>query len=209
MDDQRTSCGELVRLFLRLGATSFGGPAVHIANMHTECVVKRKWLTPSEFLDLLAATNMIPGPNSTEMALHIGYKRAGLSGLLAAGVSFILPAALIVGAIAYFYVTYGVLPEASRVLYAIKPVVIAIILGAVMDLGRAAVKNTFLGLLGIAAIAANASGFGELTVLFGAGAIAFLYERPRPQSAFFILPAPGAGNDRGRGKPGRHVPLLS
>jgi chromate transporter len=186
---QGTSCSQLVRLFLRLGFVSFGGPAAHIANMHAECVVKRRWLTPVEFLDLLAATNMIPGPNSTEMAIHIGYKRAGLPGLIAAGVAFILPAALIVGMIAHFYVGYGVLPQAGGVLYAIKPAVIAIILAAVTELGRTAVRSTFLGFLGIAAVVANAAGISELLVLFGAAAVGYLSKRPARRAALFMIPA--------------------
>src|SRR5262245_66535100 len=132
---------ELAWLFLRLGTIAFGGPAAHIAMMEDEVVRRRQWLTHAEFLDLLGATNLIPGPNSTELAIHIGHRRAGFPGLLVAGVCFILPAALIVGVFAWLYVQFGSLPAAEGVLYGIKPVVIAIVAPAVWRLGREAVSN--------------------------------------------------------------------
>jgi chromate transporter len=150
MAETKSSLRELAHIFLRLGFSSFGGPAVHIANMNDEFVKRRRWLTSEEFLDLLGATNMIPGPNSTEMAIHIGYSRARIPGLIVAGVCFIVPAALIVLAIAVGYVRFGTLPQLERMLYAIKPVVIAIIAFAVADLGRTATKTRFLAALGIA-----------------------------------------------------------
>src|SRR6187431_3625489 len=113
---------ELAALFLKLGTIAFGGPAAHIAMMEDEVVRRRGWLTRDEFLDLLGATNLIPGPNSTEMAIHIGRRRAGWPGLLVAGACFILPAALIVTAIAWAYVRFGQLPKAEGVLYGVKPV---------------------------------------------------------------------------------------
>src|SRR6266542_4181610 len=121
---------EVSTLFLRLGATAFGGPAAHIAMMRQELVAQRQWLSDEEFLDLLGATNLIPGPNSTEMALHIGLLRAGWRGLIAAGVCFILPAMLIVLALAWAYVEYGTRPTATWLLYAVKPVIIAIVVQA-------------------------------------------------------------------------------
>ena len=121
----RTPLAELATLFLRLGVTAFGGPAAHIAMMRDEVVDRRKWLTDAEFLDLLAATNLIPGPNSTEMAIHLGYRRAGLAGLALAGVCFILPAALIVLPIAWAYARYGETPQAAWLAYGIAPVIIA------------------------------------------------------------------------------------
>src|SRR5438094_898008 len=120
------SLGELALLFLKLGATAFGGPAAHIAMMEDEVVRRRAWLSREEFLDLLGATNLIPGPSSTEMAIHIGDRKAGWAGLLVAGSCFILPAALLVTVIASVYVRYGALPEAAGVLYGVKPVIIAV-----------------------------------------------------------------------------------
>src|SRR5437667_9570881 len=113
-DGRRTTLTELAALFLRLGATSFGGPAAHIAMLEDEVVARRQWLTRAEFLDLLGATNLIPGPNSTEMAIHIGHRRAGALGLVVAGVCFIVPAALMVGAIAWAYARWGGLPRALQ-----------------------------------------------------------------------------------------------
>ena len=122
---------ELAKLFLKLGVTGFGGPVAHIAMIEDEVVKRRQWLTQEHFLDLLGATNLIPGPNSTEMAIHIGYIYAGWLGLVVSGISFILPAVLITGVFAFTYVSYGSVPEFSPLLYGIKPVVLAIILNAV------------------------------------------------------------------------------
>src|SRR5262245_41414415 len=120
--DQRTSLKELARVFLKLGTIAFGGPAAHIAMMEDELVVRRGWLTREQFLGYLGAANLIPGPNSTELAIHIGHARAGRLGLLVAGACFILPAAVIVGVFAWAYVRFGSLPEVSAVLYGVKPV---------------------------------------------------------------------------------------
>jgi len=163
------SLKELALLFLRLGTTAFGGPAAHIAMMDDEVVRRRKWLSHEEFLDLLGAVNLIPGPNSTEMAIHIGRLRAGLAGIIIAGVCFILPAMLIVTAIAWAYMRYGSLPEVTGVLYGIKPVMIAIILQALWGLRRAAFKSKFLALVGVIATAASFAGVNELIVLLGTG----------------------------------------
>ena len=135
---------EIVLLFLKLGFTAFGGPAAHIAIMHNEVVVRRKWLTDAEFLDLVGATNLIPGPNSTEMAIHIGFLRAGWAGLILGGACFILPAVGLVMALAWVYVRYGSTPQADWLLYGIKPVVIAIILQALWMLGRKAIHGPFV-----------------------------------------------------------------
>lgn len=132
--------------------------------MHDEFVKRRRWFSSEEFLDLLGATNLIPGPNSTEMAIHIGFTRAGIPGLIVAGLCFITPAALIVAAVAVLYVGYGTLPQFEAMLYAVKPVVIAVILRAIIDLGRTAIKGALLGVLGVAAAAANLMGAGELVV---------------------------------------------
>jgi chromate transporter len=137
--------------------------------MQDEVVRRRSWLTDQEFLDVLGATNLIPGPNSTEMAIHIGHKRAGWSGLLVAGTCFILPAALIVGATAYLYVSYGSLPTVRGIFYGVKPAIIAVIFQTLFSLGRTAVKNLWLALLVMASVAGVGAGFHELLVLSGAG----------------------------------------
>jgi chromate transporter len=160
---------EVAGLFLKLGTIAFGGPAAHIAMMEDEVVRRRQWLTREEFLDLLGATNLIPGPNSTEMAIHIGRRRAGWPGLIVAGACFILPAALIVTAIAWAYVRYGKLPEANALLYGIKPVIIAVVVQALWSLGRTAVKTKTLALAGILAVIACFLSVNELIVLFGIG----------------------------------------
>jgi chromate transporter len=168
----RTELGELAWLFLKLGATGFGGPAAHIAMMEDEVVGRRRWLTRERFLDLLGAANLIPGPNSTELAIHVGHARAGWAGLVVAGVCFILPAASIVTLLAAAYVRLGRLPEVAGILYGVKPVVIAIVLQAGWRLGRVAIRGPWLGLLALAAAAANALGAGELGVLAAAAAVA-------------------------------------
>lgn len=169
---KRTRVWELARLFLRLGATAFGGPAAHVAMMRDEVVVRRRWVTEQEFLDLLGATNLIPGPNSTEMAIHIGLIRARWRGLLVAGVSFILPAMLIVLALAWAYVRYGTTPVGDALLYGIEPVVIAIVLIAVVKLGRTAVKQSpLLVMTGIGSLVLFLVGVNELILLAGAGLV--------------------------------------
>jgi chromate transporter len=140
----RGSLRELASFFLRLGTTAFGGPAAHIAIMEDELVRRRKWLSREKFLDLLGASNLIPGPRSSELVIHIGYLRAGWAGLAVAGTCFILPAACMVGALAWAYVHFGKLPAASAVLYGVKPVVIAVVLQALWGLARTAVKTKFL-----------------------------------------------------------------
>ena len=156
---------ELAGLFLRLGVTAFGGPAAHIAMMRDEVVERRRWLSDAEFLDLLAATHLIPGPNSTEMAIHLGLKRGGASGLLLAGACFILPAALVVGAIAWAYVRFGDAPQLGWVMYGIGPVIIAIVAQALWKLGAAAVKGPLTLLLGAAATGLALQGWNELGLL--------------------------------------------
>jgi len=167
----RTSLREIALLFLKLGTIAFGGPAAHIAMMEDEVVRRRRWLTHEEFLDYLGATNLIPGPNSTELAIHIGHARAGWPGLLVAGACFILPATLIVGAIAWAYVRFGALPAAVGILYGVKPVVIAVVVQALLGLGRAALKTRGLIILGVVAVVAASVRVNELVILFGAGAV--------------------------------------
>jgi chromate transporter len=168
-DDGRL--GEVARLFLRLGTTAFGGPAAHIAMMHDEVVTRRRWVSEQEFLDMVGATNLIPGPNSTELAIHLGHRRARWRGLVVAGVCFIAPAALIVLALAWAYVRYGTTDVGEGVLYGIKPVVIAIVVQALLKLGRTAAKTPFLAAVGLAAVAAYLAGVNELVVLAAGAAI--------------------------------------
>jgi chromate transporter len=166
-----TSLGEIAGLFLKLGTIAFGGPAAHIAMMEDEVVRRRGWLTRDEYLDYLGATNLIPGPNSTELAIHIGRARAGWRGLLVAGTSFIVPSALLTAGFGWAYVRYGTLPAAEGVLYGVKPVVIAVVLQALWGLGHTALKTTGLVVLGIAAVIALILGVNELAVLAWAGII--------------------------------------
>lgn len=163
---------ELAFVFLKLGIIGFGGPAAHIAMMRDEVVGKRKWMAEQHFLDLLGATNLIPGPNSTEMAIHIGYDRGGIKGLLVAGLCFIFPAVLITAVLAYIYSQYGHLPEVNHFIYGIKPAIIAIILGAVYPLAGKSVKSLFLGFMGIAVLIAAMFGINEIYLMFGAGHLA-------------------------------------
>jgi chromate transporter len=163
-----TSLGELARLFLKLGTIGFGGPAAHIALMEDEVVRRRGWLTREAFLDYLGATNLIPGPNSTELAIEIGRDRAGWPGLIVAGVAFIVPAALLVTITAWAYVRFGRLPAAVALFAGVKPVIIAIVAQALWRLARTAVKTPWLGALTVAAIVAEATGVHELIVLLGA-----------------------------------------
>ncbi|HXI56149.1 MAG TPA: chromate efflux transporter [Polyangia bacterium] len=166
-----TSLAELALLFLRLGATTFGGPAAHIAIMRDEVVQRRQWLTEQRFLDLLGATSLIPGPNSTEMAIHIGWGRRRWAGLVVAGVSFIVPAMLITLALAWAYVRYGQLPQASWLLWGIKPVILAIVGQAFWNLAPAAARTWPLRVLAVGAAVASALGVHELVILFGGGVL--------------------------------------
>ncbi len=195
MEDPRATLGQLAALFLRLGTTAFGGPAAHIAMMEDEVVTRRQWLTRDRFLDLVAASNLIPGPNSTELAIHIGLDQRGWRGLLVAGLCFIVPAVAIVMGLGWVYVEYGALPEAKGVLYGVKPVILAVVAQALWNLGRSAIKTWQLGVIAGWSLAAVALGVHELIVLIGAGACAcaFLLARKRPVIAFLpLLPIAGA-----------------
>ena len=172
-----TPLREIAQLFLTLGTTAFGGPAVHIAMMEEQVVRRRGWLTREQFLDYLGATNLIPGPNSTELAIHIGHARAGWPGLMVAGAAFILPAFLIVSAVGWAYVRLGALPQVAGLLYGVKPVVIAIVAQALWNLGRSAIKSPLLAVLAIAAVVAAAVGVNELLVLAASGLLAALVDR--------------------------------
>ena len=165
---------ELAWLFLRLGLTAFGGPAAHIAMMHQEVVIKRKWLNEQHFLDLIGATNLIPGPNSTELAIHIGRERGGWKGLLLAGSCFILPAVSITFLIAVLYKQYGQLPQVQPFVYGIKPAIIAVILAAVFPLARKSIKSWWMGFIGITVLILALFNVNEILLLFGAGLIAMI-----------------------------------
>jgi len=166
------SLKEVALVFLKLGTIAFGGPAAHIAMMEDEFVTRRQWLTREQFLDRLAAANLIPGPSSTEMAIFIGYKKAGWPGLLVAGCAFIVPAAIMVGAIAWAYVRYGTLPQVNGVLYALQPVVIAIVVQAFWKLGRTALKTKWLAVVAIIAAALYTMHIHEILTLLIAAVLA-------------------------------------
>ncbi|MDF2485800.1 MAG: chromate transporter, chromate ion transporter family [Herbinix sp.] len=172
--NQNKRLKEITLVFLKLGTIAFGGPAAHVAMMEDEIVKKRKWLTKDKFLDLYSATNLLPGPNSTELAIHLGLERGGWRGLILAGGGFILPAMLIVMLVASLYSRYGSLPEISGILYGIQPVIIAILLQALIRLGQSAIKSISKGILGIIVIILSFLGLHELILLFLAGIIMML-----------------------------------
>jgi chromate transporter len=163
---------EVIRFFLRLGFTAFGGPAVHIAMMRDEAVVKRKWMSEQHFLDLVGATNLIPGPNSTEMAIHIGQERAGWRGLVIGGLCFIMPAVLITLCIAWLYKSYGHLPQVQPFIYGIKPAIIAVIIAAIYPLAIKSLQTVELGIIGVVCLLLCFFGLSQLIILFGAGFVA-------------------------------------
>ncbi len=166
---QQNNLTEVAKVFLKLGSIAFGGPAAHIAMMEDEVVKKRKWMTEQHFLDLIGATNLIPGPNSTEMTMHCGHERAGWKGLMVAGATFVFPAVLITMLFAWLYAEYGQLPAVEPFIYGIKPAVIAIIISAVYRLGKKALKNVQLGILGALTLGACLLGLNEIIALFGCG----------------------------------------
>ncbi|MBZ4395970.1 chromate efflux transporter [Myxococcus sp. AS-1-15] len=171
--DRAAALRELALLFLRLGTTAFGGPAAHIALMEDEVVRRRRWLTREEFVDLLGAANLIPGPNSTELAIHIGHRRAGWPGLLVAGTCFILPAFLIVLGVAWGYARFGALPDVGALLYGVKAVIIAVVAQALWGLMRTVVKGPLAAVVGIAAATAAFLGVDELLLLLLSGLAVF------------------------------------
>jgi chromate transporter len=184
------SLREVAALFLKLGFVAFGGPAAHIALMRDEVVRRRRWITEQQFLDLLGASNLIPGPTSTELAIYLGYARGGWRGLVLAGALFILPAALISLALAWLYVRYGSSPQAAWLLYGIKPVIIAVVVQAIWALARTAVKGWLLAAIGVLVLALYAVGFNEIVLLLGAGvlfAAARSWGRPRRSARMLAL----------------------
>ena len=186
------SLSEVVALFLRLGITSFGGPAAHIALMHEETVNRKKWINDDEFLDLLGATNLIPGPNSTEMAIHLSYKRAGWKGLILGGISFILPAVMIVIILASLYAKYNTLPQMGQLLYGIKPVIIAIVAQALWFLSQKAIKNKWDLLIILPVILFYFLGINELILLVVGGLFMMVIKNIKqfqsPALGVFFLP---------------------
>lgn len=173
--EKRGSLKEVAGVFFKLGCIAFGGPAAHIAMMEDEIVNKRKWMDRQHFLDLIGATNLIPGPNSTEMTMHCGHERAGIKGLFVAGASFIFPAVVITGIFAWLYAKYGQLPEVEPFIFGIKPAVLAIIAAAILKLGKKALKNWELGILGFFVLSAGLFGFNEIIALLSAGIIGAFY----------------------------------
>jgi len=188
--ESTSSLSEIALLFLKLGTTAFGGPAAHVAMMDEEVVRRRHWLSEQEFLDYLSAVNFIPGPNSTEMAIHIGHRRAGWPGLIVAGTCFIFPAAILVGILAWAYVRWGALPQAVGLLYRVKPVVIAIVLQALWKLGRSAVKTVWLAVVAALSLVLAAVGVNELVVLVIGGVLglAVLWRQRNKQSIGVFAP---------------------
>ncbi len=167
---------EIAQVFFRIGLVAFGGPAAHISMMESEIIEKRKWMSRQHFLDLMGATNLIPGPNSTEMTMHCGHERGGIIGLFIAGLSFILPAVVITGFLAFLYVEYGELPQVEPFIYGIKPAVLAIIAGAILKLGKKAVKNAELAVIGVLTVAiAVIFNLSEVITLLGFGVIGAIY----------------------------------
>lgn len=188
---------EVAMLFLKQGFTAFGGPVAHIAMMHDETVNRRKWLNDQDFLDLLGATNLIPGPNSTQMAIHLGFARAGWPGLVVSGICFIMPAMLIVLSLAWLYVRYGAMPQVEWLLYGVKPAVISIIAQALWNLGQKAVKGPLTAIVGIAVLSLYLVDVNIIALLFTGGLIVMLmvnfHRFRRPSLGVSLVPLTGAG----------------
>ncbi len=166
---------EVAIVFFKLGCIAFGGPAAHIAMMEDEVVQKRKWMSRQHFLDLIGATNLIPGPNSTEMVMHCGHERAGVTGLFVAGACFVFPAVVITGVLAWFYTSYGQLPEVTPFIFGIKPAVLAIIASAILKLGKKALKSWEIGVIGVLVLIASLFGVNEIIALLSGGVLGTLY----------------------------------
>lgn len=184
----RKTLTEVAKLFFKLGCIGFGGPAVHIAMMEEEVVRKRKWMSEEHFLDLIGATNLIPGPNSTEMTMHCGHERAGWKGLVLAGFCFIVPAVIITGIIAWAYQEYGKVPQVEAFIYGIKPGVIAVIFSLMLSLGRKALKTLELGALGTLAFVLALWGYHEIYILFGIGLLGIFLSAFRARQTLSIAP---------------------
>ncbi|MDJ0756303.1 MAG: chromate efflux transporter [Ardenticatenaceae bacterium] len=175
--ETETPLRELARLFLRLGLTAFGGPAAHIAMMEDEVIERRGWMTRQHFLDLVGATSLIPGPNSTEMTMHVGFERGGWRGLFIAGATFIFPAVILTGILAWLYVEYGTLPQAELLLLGIKPAVMAIILSAVWKLGKKALKGWPTYVIGLVILVVSFLPINPAVILLAGGVIGAIFIR--------------------------------
>jgi chromate transporter len=191
-DTRRSSVLEVAGVFLKLGTIGFGGPAAHIAMMHDEVCQRRKWVSEDRFVDLLGAANLIPGPTSTEMAIYLGYERAGWRGLIAGGVCFIVPAMVIVLALSWAYLKYGSAPQAVWLLFGIKPVVVAIILQALWKLTRTAVKGRLLAAVGSLVLGLYLAGLNPVALIFGSGLLVTIIRNGRRlrrgKSLFALVP---------------------
>lgn len=182
---------QVAAVFFKLGVFAFGGPAAHIAMMEHEVVTKRAWMTREHYLDLIGATNLIPGPNSTEMTMHCGYQRAGKKGLFIAGISFIFPAVFITGILGYLYVNYGALPQIQPFIKGLQPAVLVIIASAVVKLGKKAVKNWELAMLGVLFLAASLVGFDQVILMLCGGLLGMCYFTVRSkiqQKTYTVVP---------------------
>lgn len=182
---------QVAAVFFKLGVFAFGGPAAHIAMMEHEVVTKRAWMTREHYLDLIGATNLIPGPNSTEMTMHCGYQRAGKKGLFIAGISFIFPAVFITGILGYLYVNYGALPQIQPFIKGLQPAVLVIIASAVVKLGKKAVKNWELAMLGVLFLAASLVGFDQVMLMLCGGLLGMCYFTVRSkiqQKTYTVVP---------------------
>lgn len=189
--ERRQRLREIVLVFLRLGALAFGGPAAHIAMMEESVVQRRSWLPRQKFMDLLGATNLIPGPNSTEMAILLGFERGGYAGLFLAGAAFILPAVIIVSVFAYLYVRFGALPQVAGALVGVKPVIMAVVLQALLRLGKSAVKGALTAMVGAAVIALAFLGVEEILLLLLAGLVTTaVMNGEKIKTRLFSLPLP-------------------
>ena len=183
----KESLGEVARLFLKLGVIAFGGPAAHIALMREEIVRRKRWISDERFLDLVGMANLIPGPTSTEVSIYLGYVRAGWPGLIVAGVCFIVPAMVMVLALAWLYVRYGATPSAAAAIYGITPVIIAIVAHALWALGRTAVKSTLLAVIGLGVLALALAGVNVLMLLLGGGVVMMLLYAARGRGATAVI----------------------
>lgn len=181
---------ELALIFLRLGATAFGGPLAHIALMRTEFVEKRGWLTEQEFLDLNGAVNLVPGPNSTELAMHIGHRRAGNAGLVVAGACFIVPAMLLVLMLAHLYKNFGTLPAARAILWGVSPVVVAVVIQALWKFAPVALKSRMAQALAALALMAGAAGISEIVLIFTAALVGLAAANRRSSRALAAFSPP-------------------
>lgn len=199
-DKKKGKLEEVARVFFKMGCIAFGGPAAHVALMEEEVVERRKWISHERFLDLMGATNLIPGPNSTELTMHCGYERAGWKGLFVAGFCFILPAVIITGVLAWAYTEYGTLPEVQPFIYGITPAVLVVILGAILKLGKKALKSTLLLVLASLVLLSSFLGVNEIYALLAAGLVGGIMAISRKnnskikQALFLLVPAVSDAN---------------